>query len=173
MLKKLITGALLLMGIPAFSAPIISEFMADNRRSTIDDDDDRSDWIEIHNPDGSPANLSGWFLTDDPGHNLKWRFPAVTIPARGYIVVFASGKNRTNPNAPLHTDFKLRKEGGYLALLNPNSGVASEFSPAYPPQHEDISFGKGDSKIDLLKQKASARAFVPKKQLGGRGMAEG
>ena len=164
MLKKLITGALLLMGIPAFSAPIISEFMADNRRSTIDDDDDRSDWIEIHNPDGSPANLSGWFLTDDPGHNLKWRFPAVTIPARGYIVVFASGKNRTNPNAPLHTDFKLRKEGGYLALLNPNSGVASEFSPAYPPQHEDVSFGKGNTKRDqvvLLKQRAAARATVP------------
>ena len=164
MLKKLITGALLLMGVPAFSAPMISEFMADNRRSTIDDDDDRSDWIEIFNPDGSPANLSGWFLTDDPGHKLKWRFPAVTIPARGYIVVFASGKNRTNPNAPLHTDFKLRKEGGYLALLNPNSGVASEFSPAYPPQHEDVSFGKGNTKRDqvvLLKQGAAARATIP------------
>ena len=164
MLKKLITGALLLMGVPAFSAPIISEFMADNRRSTIDDDDDRSDWIEIFNPDGSPANLSGWFLTDDPGHKLKWRFPAVTIPARGHIVVFASGKNRTSGNAPLHTDFKLRKEGGYLALLNPNSGVASEFSPAYPPQHEDVSFGKGNTKRDqvvLLKQRTAARATVP------------
>jgi hypothetical protein len=164
MLKKLITGALLLMGVPAFSAPMISEFMADNRRSTIDDDDDRSDWIEIHNPDGSPANLSGWFLTDDPGHKLKWRFPAVTISARGHIVVFASGKNRTSGNAPLHTDFKLRKEGGYLALLNPNSGVASEFSPAYPPQHEDVSFGKGNTKRDqvvLLKQRAAARATVP------------
>jgi len=158
------TGALLLAGVPAFAAPMISEFMADNRRSTIDDDDDRSDWIEIHNPDGSPANLSGWFLTDDPGHKLKWRFPAVTISARGYIVVFASGKNRTSGNAPLHTDFKLRKEGGYLALLNPNSGVASEFSPAYPPQHEDVSFGKGNTKRDqvvLLKQRAAARATVP------------
>ena len=164
MLKKLITGALLLMGAPAFSAPMISEFMADNRRSTIDDDDDRSDWIEIHNPDGSPANLSGWFLTDDPAHKLKWRFPAVTIPARGYIVIFASGKNRTSGNAPLHTDFRLRKEGGYLALLNANSGVASEFSPSYPPQHEDVSFGKGNTKRDqvvLLKQKAAARATVP------------
>ena len=164
MLKKLITGALLLMGTPAFSAPIISEFMADNRRSTIDDDDDRSDWIEIHNPDGSPANLSGWFLTDDPAHKLKWRFPAVTIPARGYIVVFASGKNRTSGNAPLHTDFKLSKESGYLALLDANSGVASEFSPTYPPQHEDVSFGKGNTKRDqivLLKQKAAARAIVP------------
>ena len=164
MLKKLITGALLLMGAPAFSAPMISEFMADNRRSTIDDDDDRSDWIEIHNPDGSPANLNGWFLTDDPAHKLKWRFPAVTIPARGYIVIFASGKNRTSGNAPLHTDFKLRKEGGYLALLNANSGVASEFSPSYPPQHEDVSFGKGNTKRDqvvLLKQKAAARATVP------------
>ncbi len=172
MLKKLITGALLLMGVPAFSAPMISEFMADNRRSTIDDDDDRSDWIEIHNPDGSPANLSGWFLTDDPGHKLKWRFPAVTISARGHIVVFASGKNRTNPNAPLHTDFRLNKEGDYLALLDKSSNVVSQFSPTYPPQHEDVSFGKGNSKQDqvtLLKQKASARAIVPKNSSEGAG----
>ena len=164
MLKKLITGALLLMGFPAFSAPMISEFMADNRRSSIDDDDDRSDWIEIYNPDGLPANLSGWFLTDDPDHELKWEFPAVTLPARGYLVVFASGKNRVNLNAPLHTNFRLRKKGGYLALLDASSGVKSEFSPAYPPQHEDVSFGKGNTKRDqvvLLKQRAAARATVP------------
>ena len=164
MLKKLITGALLLIGVPAFSAPMISEFMADNRRSSIDDDDDRSDWIEIYNPDGAPANLSGWFLTDDPDHELKWKFPAVTLPARGYLVVFASGKNRINLNAPLHTNFRLRKKGGYLALLDANSGVKSEFSPAYPPQHEDVSFGKGNTKrgqVVLLKQGAAAQAIVP------------
>ena len=158
------TAAFLLMGVPGFSAPEISEFMADNRRSTIDDDDDRSDWIEIYNPDGSPANLRGWSLTDDPGHELKWEFPAVTLPARGYLVIFASGKNRTNLNAPLHTNFRLRKEGGYLALLDTKSGVVSEFSPTYPPQHEDVSFGKGNTKRDqvvLIKQSAAARAIVP------------
>ncbi|MEC7812409.1 MAG: CotH kinase family protein, partial [Verrucomicrobiota bacterium] len=161
---KLMTAAFLLMGVPGFSAPEISEFMADNRRSTIDDDDDRSDWIEIYNPDGSPANLGGWSLTDDPGHELKWEFPAVTLPARGYLVIFASGKNRTNLNAPLHTNFRLRKEGGYLALLDTKSGVVSEFSPTYPPQHEDVSFGKGNTKRDqvvLIKQSAAARAIVP------------
>jgi hypothetical protein len=158
------TGALLLAGVPAFAAPMISEFMADNRRSSIDDDDDRSDWIEIHNPDGAPVNLKGWSLTDDLAHELKWEFPAVTLTARGYLIVFASGKNRTNLNAPLHTNFRLRKEGGYLALLDAGSGVASEFSPAYPPQHEDVSFGKGNTKRDqvvLLKQRAAARATVP------------
>ncbi len=115
---KSMTVFFLLSSVSAFSAPMISEFMADNRRTIIDDDDDRSDWIEIFNPDGSSTNLNGWFLTDDPGHNLKWTFPAVTIPARGYIIVYASGKNRTNLNAPLHTDFRLNKEGGYLAFLD-------------------------------------------------------
>lgn len=164
MLKKLITGALLLMGTPAFSASVISEFMADNRRSTIDDDDDRSDWIEIYNPAGTPANLKGWALTDDPAHKLKWTFPNVTLPARGYLVVFASGKNRVNLNSPLHTDFKLRKEGGYLALLDAGSRAVTAFSPGYPAQHEDVSFGKGNTKPDplvLLPQRAAARAAVP------------
>lgn len=160
----LMAGALLLVGLPAYAAPVISEFMADNRRSTIDDDDDRSDWIEIYNPAGTPANLKGWALTDDPAHKLKWTFPSVTLPARGYLVVFASGKNRVNLNAPLHTDFKLRKEGGYLALLDARSRAVTEFSPGYPTQHEDVSFGKGNTKRDqlvLLGQRAAARAFVP------------
>ncbi|MED5381975.1 MAG: CotH kinase family protein [Verrucomicrobiota bacterium] len=163
-LSTLAAGVLLLAGTPAFAAAVISEFMADNRRSTIDDDDDRSDWIEIYNPTGTPANLKGWALTDDPAHKLKWAFPAVTLPARGYLVVFASGKNRVNLNAPLHTDFKLRKESGYLALLDAGSRAVTAFSPGYPAQHEDISFGKGNTKRDslvLLGQRAAARAFVP------------
>ena len=82
----------------------------------VDDDDDRSDWIELFNPSGTSVNLKGWALTDDPTQQTKWTFPNVTLGSREYRVVFASGKNRKILNAPLHTDFRLSREAGYLAL---------------------------------------------------------
>lgn len=40
--------------------------------------------------------------------------------------MFASGKNRSSASGPLHTDFKLSADDGYLALLAPDGSVASE-----------------------------------------------
>src|SRR5258706_5202523 len=59
-----------------------------------------------------------------------------------YLLIFASGKNRTNDSTRLHTNFKLGAGGGYLALLDPSTSVISEFSPAYPAQQIDVSYGR-------------------------------
>ena len=58
------------------------------------------------------------------------------------MLVFASDKERDNPNSELHTNFKLSSGGEYLALIEADgSMVASEYAPEYPQQFEDISFG--------------------------------
>ena len=59
----------------------INEFLADNDGGIRDEDGNESDWIEIHNPDATAANLNGWFLTDEAINKKKWQFPAVTVPA--------------------------------------------------------------------------------------------
>ncbi len=126
----------------AHSAPRISEFMASNDTTLADVDGDFSDWIEIHNPDPTAVDLAGYHLTDDPADPTRWGFPAVTLAAGGRLVVFASGKDRTDPGAELHTDFQLDAKGEYLALVAPDgSTVLSGFSPFYPPQSEDQSYG--------------------------------
>jgi hypothetical protein len=120
----------------------INEFLASNSRGLIDSDGDRPDWIELFNSSGAAVSLQGWSLTDEPAAPRKWIFPAVQIPANGYLVVLASGKNRTNAAAALHTSFSLSIDGEYLALFPPESGVAAtEFAPTYPPQRADISYG--------------------------------
>ncbi len=133
----------------------ISEVMADNDRTLYDDDCDRPDWIEIHNAGPTAVNLAGWALTDDAGEPGKWRFPAFSLAADGYLVVFASQKNktnlparvatacrsRTNAVASFHTNFRLDPNGEYLGLTAPNGEVISEFKPAYPPQPRDVSYG--------------------------------
>lgn len=111
---------------------------------------DRSDWLEIYNPGPAVLNLGGWFLTDDPANLAQWRFPGINLPANRYLLVWASQKDRANPAAPLHTNFKLAKDaGGYLALVNPATNVVSEYV-AYPAQPRDVSYGRDRLDPDSL-----------------------
>src|SRR5437773_592154 len=99
---------------------IISEFMASNGQTLLDEDGDSSDWIEIYNGGSPTVNLFNWSLTDDPAQLTEWRFPSVNLPAKGFLLVFASGKNRALAGAQLHTNFKLDAAGSYLALVKPD-----------------------------------------------------
>jgi hypothetical protein len=126
----------------AFSTPVISEFVATNTNGLKDEDGDREDWVEIHNPTSASVNLTGYSLTDDPAVKTKWKLPAVTLAAKGYLVVFASGKNRAVAGKPLHTNFQLDGDGEYLALVKPDGAtVVSQFSPGFPRQTADVSYG--------------------------------
>jgi hypothetical protein len=128
-------------GLRADSQVTITEFMAANGKTLRDKDLEYPDWIEIHNAGPDAANLGGWFLTDATNNLAQWTFPATTLPANGYLVVFASGKDRAVSGAELHTDFRLAVEGGYVALVTPEGEIASEFAPGYPPQFVDVSYG--------------------------------
>ena len=128
---------------------VISEFMADNNTTLADEDGQFSDWIEIHNPTAAAINLSGYFLTDTKSDPTLWAFPNKSLAASGHLVVFASGKNRVNLNAPLHTSFQLDKAGEYLALVGPGPAVLQAFDP-YPAQRADISFGILGGDLSLI-----------------------
>lgn len=121
----------------------INEFLAANRTGLADEDGDREDWLELFNGGTAAADLAGWYLTDDPLNLQKWQFPSVSLPAGGYLIVWASEKNRRVPGSPLHTNFKLANNGEYLALVLPDgSSVVSSYSPTYPAQFDDISYGR-------------------------------
>jgi hypothetical protein len=140
-----VVWALLFCGVRALSAPsplVISEFLASNASVLDDEGGDSEDWLELWNTSGTAINLEGWHLTDDPGRLTRWRFPAVTIAPGEFLVVFASGKDRRVPGAPLHANFQLDADGEYLALVQPDGEtVVAEFAPVFPQQSTDVSFG--------------------------------
>ena len=142
---------------------VISEFMADNGSTLFDEDGDSSDWLEVYNPTSMPIDLQGWHLTDDEQQLAKWTFPSVTIDPDTYLLVFASDKNRTDPANPLHTNFKIAAGGEYLALVQPDLDVAHEYTPQFPAQAEDISYGIAHvvQMDELVSPHAAARVFVP------------
>lgn len=145
---------------------MISEFMADNDETLNDDDGDSSDWIEIFNPNPVSADLTGWFLSNDSNNLALWKFPSVSLAANSYLVVFASEKNRANPAARLHTSFNLRRESGFLALSDSRTNVVSAFSPVYPAQEEDVSYGRERTNPDLV-------GFFPRATPGAANTAGG
>ncbi|MEI7908721.1 MAG: lamin tail domain-containing protein [Verrucomicrobiota bacterium] len=163
-LRLLVTCLVFLVSVAISAAQsiTISEFAASNQSGLKDEDGDVGDWIEIFNSDAVSVNLSGWRLTDDSGDLSKWVFPAVTLDPKGFMVVFASSKNRVNPIQPLHTNFKLSAGGGYLGLVRPDGSVASEFNP-YPAQYIDKSFGyqQSVSTTTLIAPGAALKWLVP------------
>lgn len=124
-------------------SPIISEFMASNEETLVLANGESPDWIELHNPGAASVDLAGWSLSDNSGSLDKWTFPAgAAIPVGGHLLVYASGQDLRNPEEELHTNFNLSQDGEFLALIDPQGEITQlAFSPAFPEQFTDISFG--------------------------------
>ncbi|MCA9196118.1 MAG: CotH kinase family protein, partial [Planctomycetales bacterium] len=132
----MLESRLLLSGETAY----ISEFMASNSNTLLDRYREYSDWIEIYNPDDQVLSLEGWFLTDDADVINKWELPDIEIDPNSFAVVFASGNDRST-SREAHTNFRLSSDGEYLALVRPDLSIAHAYSPSYPAQFTDVSFG--------------------------------
>ena len=136
---------------------LISELGASGQADIPDEDGDRVDWIELTNYGSEPVSLANWCLTDTFRKPARWRFPDLKLAAGQRLLVFASGKNRRDPNRPLHANFKLNDRGEYLALLKPDGQtVVHEYLPKYPRQRGAVSFGLREDQ-----QLAGDRAGVP------------
>ncbi|MFN7138574.1 MAG: CotH kinase family protein, partial [Limisphaerales bacterium] len=134
---------LLLLAVSTLKAQVvINEFMASNKTTLADEDGQFSDWIELHNTTANTVSLNNWYLTDNAANLTKWRFPNTNIPPHGFLVVFASDKNRKVIGQPLHTSWALSAGGEYLGLVMPDGQtIVSEYAPTFPEQYEDISYG--------------------------------
>ena len=163
MIPRLLTLLLIVaLGGSGAAQVVINEFVAENGASATDEDGANPDWIELLNTTAADVNLDGWWLSDDPAVPMKWRIPAVTLAGRGYLVVFASGKNRANPAAVLHTNFQLSNAGESVLLTRPDGSVASQFLN-YPAQRADIGYGTALEIVagNFVQQSSATRALIP------------
>jgi len=143
---------------------VISEILASNDSGIIAEDGQRYDWIELYNSGDSPVDISGWHLTDDASSFSKWTFPEVAIDAKSFLLIFASGLDRTNNPSYLHTNFKLSSNGEYVGLTSADgSTIIDEIAPAFPPLAPDRSFGvpMGGAETILLGHNVPVRVLVP------------
>ena len=116
----------------------INEVVSSNSFSLLDDVLGSPDWIELHNPGSMPVELEGYGLTDNLKDPHKWVFPAVSIPAGGYITVFAA--KYEGDEDLLCTGFGLSKSGELLYLVDPYYNVIQQLE--IPELASDISYAR-------------------------------
>jgi hypothetical protein len=142
--------------------PIISEILADNETGIRDSSGNRTDWLEIHNPNSQQAvDLTGWKIQYS---SSTWTFPSMSLgPGESRVIFCATGLSQTDPNQELHANFNLSKSGKYLALLNNSGVVVQSFSPTFPALDTDVSYGTGQGveETKLVAAGATARYCAP------------
>jgi hypothetical protein len=115
---------------------VINELMADNETGPADAAGEREDWVELYNRGASAVDLGGWYLSDDPQSPWDHPLPAVTLPPRGRLLVWADGETAEGPD---HAPFRLAKEGESLILAR-RDGLYDQVT--FPPQTADESHGR-------------------------------
>lgn len=115
----------------------INEFQSENHQTIVLPDESSPDWIELYNNETTPINLKNWLLSDDREEPGKFVFPDVSIPAKGFLVIYATGiDGATGLNAP----FKVSDDEDSLFLYQPDSTLVDQINAICVP--EDQSYGR-------------------------------
>jgi hypothetical protein len=122
-----------------------NEWLAENDGAFPDPADGHSDdWFELYNPTASAVSLADWKLSDLS--TTPFTVPAGwSIPAHGYLLVWADNEPVQNPATPttgsaLHVNFKLSNAGETLRLTAPDNTVVDLLT--FGPQHANQAEGR-------------------------------
>lgn len=131
---------------------VINEVMFANRSSLTDADGHTPDWIELYNADTVPLQLNKFGLTDKAELDDVWQIPTYALNPGEFIVIFASGKNRSMDNE-FHTNFKLGLMEEQLFLVYDDSRVIDYTTvQCVPPNHSLICMPDGDTSLRKVAQ---------------------
>jgi hypothetical protein len=95
MRRLLLTAFFTFMFVEMFPQVLLNEFSSSNLTTITDEDGEYPDWIELYNGSSSDFNLRGYHLSDSRSNRNKWTFPEISMQPGSYLLIFASGKNRT------------------------------------------------------------------------------
>jgi hypothetical protein len=101
------------------------------------------DFIDLYNPQASPVDLTGLYLTDNPVTQPdKYPLgPLSFIAGEGFAVFTADDSNQ-----PGHVDFRLSADVGMIALFD--AGLNQIDKVFYGPQTTDVSYGRAPNGSD-------------------------
>ncbi|MEE1897937.1 CotH kinase family protein [Flavobacterium rakeshii] len=118
---------------------VINEVVTSNSQIITDEDGDYEDWIELYNAGLESINLQGYGLSDN-NDLFQWVFPSKTIAPGEYLLLWCSGKDKTDPLAPMHSNFKISADGETITLTSPEGGVVDSQDGVIIPQN--FSYGR-------------------------------
>lgn len=114
----------------------INEVLSSNS-DLLDEDGDSPDWIELYNASDQEVSLEGWRLKDQSGGD-GWIFPNVMIDPDKYLLVWASGKNKSSLSYPR----TLINQGDQFRFSTPSQTLPNSWIDL---GYNDSSWGMGAS----------------------------
>lgn len=133
----------------------INEWMAANDTILRDPADGKfHDWFELYNPAETPADISGFHVTDNFNNRTQFKIPIDTfIPPKGFLLVWADKLTSANTpaNPDRHASFNLSKRGGVIGLSAPDGTWVDQIT--YGAQADDVSEGRfpdgGNERVEM------------------------
>ncbi|MDR2519989.1 MAG: lamin tail domain-containing protein [Eubacteriaceae bacterium] len=122
-------------GFPVF----INEIAASKQMSVYDESGRYEDFIELYNDSPEDVSLTGFFLSDENSVSAKYMLPNATVPAKGYLLVFAAGSNAPQGAATIHLPFKM-SAGEHVYFHNERGALVD--SVAVPATSDNVSYGR-------------------------------
>jgi len=133
-----------LLSLPAtgLTQVVINEIQSSNQTTIADEDGDFEDWIELYNAGTDTVDLGWYGLSDDFDRPFRWVIPdGVSIAPGGFLLIWASGKDRNDPEGELHTNFSIAQAGEEILLTHSLTGFrVDEIPPMRIPS--DYSYGR-------------------------------
>lgn len=133
----------------------LNEIMPGNDGAITDEHGESDDWFEIFNSASEPVDIGGMYVTDDLTLPVGdwWQIPdtdasATTIPAGGYLVLWADGQP---DQGALHVDFRLSGTGESIGLMDSDGATTLDVS-TFPAQATDVSYGRLPDGADSWQQ---------------------
>lgn len=149
----------------------ITEYMTDNISAYKSLDNKYYSVIEIYNDNNYDVNLKGFYLSNKIDDAYKYKMPDVVVKAKSYIVVFASGLNKSA--SEVHTNFSLDSSDNviifsdkykneidkvYLTKLDTNSSFGYYDNEWH--YYDKNSIGKENSSKYQIKQEKNTNLII-------------
>jgi hypothetical protein len=130
--------------IPLVSGLTINEIGSSKSEKAVDEFGEQDDWVEIFNSSNDPIDISGLFISDDTGNQLKHLisddFRNWTLAPGAYQIFWADEQTIQGRN---HLPFKLSAGGESIHLYQLTAGVITEISGVnFPSMSEGYSYAR-------------------------------
>ena len=129
----------LVFSLNLFAEVYLNEIVSSNQTIIADYYGEYGDWIELYNGYNYDFDLTNFFLTDDIEELHQWQFPSISIPANGFLLIWADNNDEVDPSGTLHTNFKIGSEET-ITLSSPDTLIVDSIT--LPALQSDYSFGR-------------------------------
>jgi len=150
-----------LAATPSIAQQVKFNEVVSSNSTHFDEDGDSPDWFELHNFGSEATSLEEWTVTDDIEQPDKWTFPNSTLDANGYMLVWASGKDRSI----LGTPRTLITHGDVFRYIIPNQNINQWTQVGFVDlqwQQGATSLGYGDNDDATLLPSGTRSVFLRK-----------